>query len=76
MVLIGKKGLFWTFFPHFLFTRKKTQKIPSAQNSLTKLHVFAQPIDIFELPIFAKKYKFIIWFLLVRLLVLILTYAE
>ena len=43
-----KKGLFLTYFSHFLVTREKLQKIPSAHISLTYIYTyFAHPIDFF-----------------------------
>ena len=71
-----KKGLFLTYFSHFLVTRGDT-KIPSAHISLTCIHVFCSPYWLF-LPyqFLKKKYKFIRYgFSLVWFLVLILIRA-
>ena len=38
-----RKGLFLTYFSHFLVTREKNTKIPSAHMSLTYIHVFCSP---------------------------------
>ena len=38
-----KKGLFLTYFSHFLVTGEKLQKIPSAHISLTYIHIFCSP---------------------------------
>ena len=38
-----KKELFLTYFSHFLVTREKLQKYPSAHISLTYIHVFCSP---------------------------------
>ena len=35
-----EKGLFLTYFSHFLVTREKVTKIPSAHISVTYIHVF------------------------------------
>ena len=53
MALIWKKGLFLTYFSHFLVT-KKNAKNPLAHISLTLSHTymyFAHPIDFFALTI-------------------------
>ena len=49
-----KKWLFLTYFSHFLISRGKVAKIPSAHISLTNIHVFAHPIDSFWLTRFEK----------------------
>ena len=38
-----KKGLFLTYFSHFLVTREKITKIPSAHISFTYIHIFCSP---------------------------------
>ena len=42
-----KKGLFLTYFSHFLVTREKLQKNPSARISLTYIHIFCSPYWLF-----------------------------
>ena len=42
-----KKGLFLTYFSHFLVTREKLSKIPSAHISNTYIHVFCSPYWLF-----------------------------
>ena len=76
MVLIWKKGLFSTYFSHFLVTREKVTKIPVAHISLTYIRVFCSPYWLF-LPYQSwKQYKFIRYGLsLVWVLVLILIRA-
>ena len=49
MALIWKKGLFWTYFSHFLVTREKLQKfLQHISHSHTYMY-FAHPIDLFSL---------------------------
>ena len=72
MALIWKKGYFWP-----TFHQGKVSKIPSARISLTYIHVFCSPYQLyFALPI-VKKYEFFrygyVWFLV---LVLICTILE
>ena len=72
-----KKGLFLTYFSHFLITREKLQKfLQHISHSHTYMY-FAHPIDIFCLTNFEKKkYEFIRYgFSLVWVLVLILIRA-
>ena len=61
-----KKGLFLTYFSHFLVTRDKLEKIlQHISHSHTNMY-FAQPIDLFCLTNFEKKKKIRIhqvWFL-------------
>ena len=52
-----KKGLFLTYFSHFLVTREKLQKNPSAHISLTYIHVFCSPYRLFCLTNFEKKIR-------------------
>ena len=68
-----KKGLFLTYFSHFLVTGK-SEKIPSAHISNTYTHVYCSPYWLFCLTNFEKKkYEFISHgFSLVWVLVLIL----
>ena len=50
-----KKGLFFTYFSHFLVTREKLQKfLQQISHSHTYMY-FAHPIDFFALPILKKK---------------------
>ena len=59
-----KKGLFLTYFSHFLVTREKLQKFLQ-HISQTHTHTyFAHPIHFFALPILKKK----IWIYQVRFL--------
>ena len=54
-----EKGLFLTYFSHFLVTREKLQKfLQHISHSQTYIY-FAHPIDFFALPILKKKYAFI-----------------
>ena len=71
-----EKGLFLTYFSHFLVTREKLQKFLQ-HISQTHTHTyFAHPIDCFCLTNFEKKYEFIRYgFSLVWVLVLILIRA-
>ena len=80
---IWRKGLFLTYFSHFLVTREKVTKIPSAHISLTYIHnVFCSPYWFFIFLFFffpyqfRKTYEFIRYgFSLVWFLVLILVRA-
>ena len=60
-----EKGLFFTYFSHFLVTRKKLQKFFST--NLTHIHrpytYFSHPIDFFALPILKKIRMYQVWFL-------------
>ena len=63
MALIWKKGLFLTYFSHFLVTREKLQKfLQHASHYNTYMH-FAYPIDFFALPILKKIRIYQVWFL-------------
>ena len=53
-----KKGLFLTYFSHFLVTREKLQKFLQHISQTHTYTYFAHPIDFFALPIL-KKYEFI-----------------
>ena len=54
-----EKGLFLTYFSHFLVTREKLQKfLQHISHSHTHTY-FAHPIDFFCLTNFEKKYEFI-----------------
>ena len=68
-----KKGLFLTYFSHFLVSREKLQKfLQHISHSHTYMY-FAPPIDFFCLTNFEKKYEFIRYgFSLVLVMVLIL----
>ena len=64
MALIWKKGLFLTYFSHFLVTREKTQN--SFLQHISHLHKYtylAHPIDFFALPILQKLRIYHVWFL-------------
>ena len=54
-----KKGLFLTYFSHFLVTREKLQKFLQHISHSHTYTYFAHPIDFFALPILKKKYEFI-----------------
>ena len=55
-----KKGLFLTYFSHFLVTREKLQKFLQHISQTHTCTYFAHPVDFFALPILKKKkYKFI-----------------
>ena len=55
-----KKGLFLTYFSHFLVTREKLQKILQHIPQTHTNTYFAHPVDFFGLTNFEKKeYKFI-----------------
>ena len=71
-----KKGLFLTYFSHFLVTRE-SYKNPSAHISLTYIHVFCSPYWlILPYQFWKKKHEFIRYgFSLVWVLVLILIRA-
>ena len=66
MALIWKKGYFDLLFTLFSYKGEVT-KIPSAHISLTYIHVFCSPYDLFALPILKKKKKkkriYQVWFL-------------
>ena len=72
MVLIWK-GLFLTYFSHFLVTMEKLQKILQHISHSPMYMYFAHPIDLFALPSL-KKYEFIrycfslVWFLVLSLI--------
>ena len=69
-----KKGLFLTYFSHFLVTRKSYKN--SFSTYLTYIHVFCSRYWLFCLTNFEKKYEFIRYgFSLVWVLVLILICA-
>ena len=57
-----KKGLFLTYFSHFLVIREKLQKILQHIYSHTYMHV-AHPIDFFALPILKKVRIYQVWLL-------------
>ena len=50
-----KKGLFLTYFLHFLVTREKLQKFLQHISHSHSYTYFAHPIDFFTLPILKKK---------------------
>ena len=76
MELIRKKGLFLTYFSHFLVTREKLQKFLQHISHSHTYTYFAHLIDFFALPILKKKYEFTRYgFSLVRVLVFILIRA-
>ena len=52
-----KKGLFLTYFKHFLVTRKKLQKILQHISQTNTYTYFAHPIDFFCLTNFEKKIR-------------------
>ena len=54
-----RKGLFLTFFSHFLDTREKLQKFLQHISHLHTYTYFAHPIDFFCPTNFEKKYEFI-----------------
>ena len=54
-----KKGLFLTYFSHFLVTREKLQKFLQHISHSHAYTYFAHPIDFFCLTNFEKKYEFI-----------------
>ena len=54
MTLIWKKGLFLTYFSHFLVTREKLQKFLQHISQTHSYTYFAHPIDFFALPILKK----------------------
>ena len=63
MALIRKKGLFLTYFSHFLVTREKLQKfLWHISHSHTYMH-FAHPIDFFCLTNLNKIRIYQVWFL-------------
>ena len=72
-----EKGLFLTYFSHFLVTREKLQKfLQHISHSHTYIHVFCSPYWLFLRYQFWKKYEFIRYgFSLVWVLVLILIRA-
>ena len=71
-----KKGLFLTYFSHFLVTREKLQKFLQHICHSHTYTYFAHPIDFFLPYQFWKKYEFIRYgFFLVWVLVLILIRA-
>ena len=71
-----KKGLFLTYFSHFLVTREKLQKFLQHISHSHIYTFFAHPIDFFLPYQFWKKYEFIRYgFSLVWVLVLILIRA-
>ena len=71
-----KKGLFLTYFSHFLVTWEKLQKFLQHISHSHTYTYFAHPIDFFCLTNFEKKHKFIRYgFSLVWVLVLILIRA-
>ena len=49
-----KKGLFLTYFSHFLVTREKLQKFLQHISHSHTYTFFAHPIDFFALPILKK----------------------
>ena len=63
MALIWKKGLFLTYFSHFLVTREMTQKFLHHISCLHAYKYFAHPIDFFALPILQKLQIYHEWFL-------------
>ena len=72
MALIWKKGLFLTYFSHFLVTREKLQKFLQHISYSHTYMYFAHPIDFVCLTNFENKYEFIRYgFSLVWVLVLI-----
>ena len=54
-----KKGLFLTYFSHFLVTREKLQKFFQHISHSRTYTYFAHPIDFFALSILEKKNEFI-----------------
>ena len=71
-----KKGLFLTYFSHFLVTREKLQKFLQHISHSHTYTYFAHPIDFFCLTNFEKKYEYIRYgFSLVWVLVFILIRA-
>ena len=71
-----EKGLFLTYFSHFLVPREKLQKFLQHIISLTYIHIFFSPYWVFLPYQFWKKYKFIRYgFSLVWILVLTLIRA-
>ena len=52
-----EKRAILTYFSHFLVTRKKLQKIPSADISLTYIHTFCSPYWLFLPYQFKKKIR-------------------
>ena len=59
-----KKGLFLTYFSHFLVTREKIQKFLQYISQSHTYTYFAHPIDLFCLTNFEKKKRiFQVWFL-------------
>ena len=76
MALVWKKGLFLTYFSHFLVTREKLQKFLQHISHSHTYTYFSHPIDFFLPYQFWKKYEFIRYgFSLVWVLVLILMRA-
>ena len=57
MALVLKKGLFLTYFSHFLVTREKLQKFLQHISQTYTYTYFAHPIDFFCLTNFEKKNK-------------------
>ena len=57
-----EKGLFLTYFLHFLVTREKLQKLQHISHSHTYTH-FAHLIDFFCLTNFEKIRNYQVWFL-------------
>ena len=59
-----KRGLFLTYFSHFLVTREKLQKFLQHISHLHTYVYFAHPIDFFALTILKKKIRiYQVWFL-------------
>ena len=55
-----RKGLFLTYFSHFLVTRETREKLQKFLQHISHSHTymyFAHPIDYFALPILGKKQK-------------------
>ena len=57
-----EKGLFLTYFSHFLVTREKLHKFLHISQTHTYTY-FAHPIDFFALPILKKIQNYQVWFL-------------
>ena len=72
-----KKGLFLTYFSHFLVTREKLQKfLQQISQTHTCIHIFCSPYWLFfALPILKKIWIYQVRFLFVWVLVLILIRA-
>ena len=58
-----KKGLFLTYFSHFLVTREKLQKFLQHISHSHTYTYFAHPIDFFRLTNFEKIRIYQLWFL-------------